>query len=110
MDCHLYTRDEGKGRPEEIGIFLAGDFNSLPNQEAYLEMKQSNLMSDLGQCVRPGKRYGNETIFTGFNKDKDPEDQGRIDFTWLGPKETVADQVVYQEHVPNCVLPRHGLW
>lgn len=97
-------------RSKEIGVFLAGDFNSLPEQEAYLEMKYSDLMCDLREHVKSEKRYGEGITFTGFNKDQDPEDQGRIDFIWLGPKETVADQGGLNERVPISALARHGLW
>ncbi|MCJ1458158.1 hypothetical protein MMC28_008529 [Mycoblastus sanguinarius] len=97
-------------RSKEIGVFLAGDFNSLPDQEAYLEMKHSDLMCDLHEHVRSEKRYGEGITFTGFNEDQDPEDQGRIDFIWLGPKEIVADQGGRYERVPNSALARHGLW
>ena len=81
-----------EGSSKEIAIFLAGDFNSLPEQEAYLEMEHSNLMTDFREHVPLGKRYGDETTFTGFHKDQDPEDQGRIDFIWLGPKDMVESQ------------------
>ena len=97
-------------RFQEIGVFLAGDFNSLPEQEAYLEMKHSDLMCDLRDRVGPGKRYGEETTFTGFNRDQDPEDQGRIDFIWLGPKETVIDWSDPDEHVPESALAKPGPW
>lgn len=95
---------------KEIGVFLAGDFNSLPEQEAYLEMKHSDLMCALREHVKSEKRYGEEITFTGFNKDQDPEDHGRIDSIWLGPKETVADQCGRYKRVPSSALTRHGLW
>ena len=97
-------------RSKEIGVFLAGDFNSQPEQEAYLEMKHSDLMCDLREHVKSEKRYGEETTFTDFNRDQDPEDQGRIDFIWLGPKETVTDQGGRYEHVPSPALAGHGVW
>lgn len=67
-------------RSKGIGVFLAGDFNSLPEQEAYLEMKHSDLMCDLREHVKPEKRYGEEITFPGLHKDQDPEDHGRLDF------------------------------
>ena len=97
-------------RSKEIGVVLAGDFNSLPEQEAYLEIKHSDLVCDLREHVKPEKRYGEEITFTGFNRDQDPDDQGRIDFIWLGPKETVAEQGARQECDPTSVLATHGLW
>jgi endonuclease/exonuclease/phosphatase family metal-dependent hydrolase len=73
-----------------IPVFLAGDFNSFPDQEAYLAMQDSNLMCDLCNHVEPKKRYGEEITFTGFEPEKDKDEQGRIDFIWLGPKEVVV--------------------
>lgn len=99
-------------RSGEMGVFLAGDFNSLPEQEAYLEMAHSDLMCDLREHVESkNRRYGEDITFTGFNRDQDPEDQGRIDFIWLGPKETVVDRDgLYEVVVPNPALARRGLW
>ena len=103
-DCRL------EDPPKGIGVFLAGDFNSLPEQEAYLEMKHSDLMCDLRDHVGSKKRYGEEITFTGFNKDQDPEDQGRLDFIWLGPKETVTDHGACYERALGPALARDGLW
>ena len=73
-----------------ISVFLAGDFNSLPDQEAYLKMAGSDLMGDLRDYVEPKRRYGDLITFTGFTRDQDKEDQGRLDFIWLGPKQQVS--------------------
>ena len=99
-----------KDRSKEIGVFLAGDFNPQPEQEVYLEMKHSDLMCDLREHVESEKRYGEEIRFTGFNRDQDAEDQGRIDFIWLGPKKTVTDQGGRYERVPSSALARQGVW
>ena len=71
-------------------VFLVGDFNSQTNQEAYLEMAASDLMCDLQDHVRPERRYGDRITFTGFDPDQDREDQARIDFIWLGPRDRVS--------------------
>lgn len=71
-------------------VFLAGDFNSLPHQEAYLAMEASGMMCDLRNYVKPERRYGDLITFTGFSSEQDKEDQGRIDFIWLGPQDQVA--------------------
>jgi endonuclease/exonuclease/phosphatase family metal-dependent hydrolase len=68
-----------------LGMFLAGDFNSFPTQEAYLEMKKNGYMADAHDEVDAKHRYGDITTFTGFAPDQDKEEQGRIDFLWLGP-------------------------
>lgn len=97
-------------RSRGIRIFLARDFNSLPEQEAYLEMKHSDLMCDLREYVKWAKRYGEEITFTGFHKNQDPEDHGRLDSIWLGLKETVTDQSGRCELAPTSALASRGLW
>ncbi|KAF2114232.1 Endonuclease/exonuclease/phosphatase [Lophiotrema nucula] len=79
-----------------LPIFLAGDFNSFPNQEAYLGMERSDYMYDMWQFISPKRRYGEQITFTGFEPDKDTDEQGRIDFIWLGPKDGV------------CIPPKDG--
>lgn len=76
---------------ETLPIFLAGDFNSQPNQEAYLAMAQSDYMYDLQTFVPARRRYGNSVTFTGFQPEKNKDDQGRIDFIWLGPKDALCN-------------------
>jgi len=73
-----------------LPVFLAGDFNSFPDQEAYQLMAQSDYMYDLRQFVDSGKRYNDGNTFTGFEPEKDKDEQGRIDFIWLGPKDSVC--------------------
>jgi endonuclease/exonuclease/phosphatase family metal-dependent hydrolase len=69
----------------ELAIFLAGDFNSIPTQEAYLAIKESGYLKDTHDEVDVKDRYGNSNTFTGFEPDKGKDDQKRIDFVWLGP-------------------------
>ncbi|KAF2685130.1 endonuclease/exonuclease/phosphatase family protein [Lentithecium fluviatile CBS 122367] len=73
-----------------LPIFLAGDFNSFPDQEAYLGMARSDYMYDLHEYTKPKRRYGEQLTYTGFDSDKDKDEQGRIDFIWLGPKDGVC--------------------
>ncbi|EOO00312.1 putative endonuclease exonuclease phosphatase family protein [Phaeoacremonium minimum UCRPA7] len=68
-----------------IGIFLAGDFNSFTTQEAYIAIKASGYMVDIHDEVEEENRYGDIITFTGFEPDKDKDEQGRIDFLFLGP-------------------------
>ncbi|KAI9690669.1 MAG: hypothetical protein M1820_009929 [Bogoriella megaspora] len=76
---------------ETVPAFLAGDFNSFPTQEAYLEMVKRGQMADAMDFVPEEKRYGNEITFTGFQPDTDHnrDEIGRIDFIWLAPKDAV---------------------
>ncbi|KAF9699413.1 hypothetical protein EKO04_002577 [Ascochyta lentis] len=83
-------------------ILLAGDFNSFTDQEAYLGMAKSDFMYDLYNYVPPKRRYGEENTFTGFQPEKDRDEQGRIDFIWLGPKDSISEDAA--DHTS------HGLW
>ncbi|KAL8653037.1 MAG: hypothetical protein Q9226_004008 [Calogaya cf. arnoldii] len=91
-------------------VFLAGDFNSQPGQEAYLEMEASGLMCDLRNFVEPRRRYGDVITFTGFNRDQDEEDQARIDFIWLGPKDRVSGHDGAKEDNPGPELDQSARW
>lgn len=68
-----------------LPIFLTGDFNSLPTDEAYMEMKNSGYMLDLHDAIHTQDRYGEKFTFTGFEPSKHKDEQGRIDFIWLDP-------------------------
>ena len=71
--------------PDPLPMFLTGDFNSFPTDEAYLTMKGSGYMTDLHDTFASQHRYGHSSTFTGFEPEKDKAEQGRIDFIWLGP-------------------------
>jgi len=66
-------------------VFLAGDFNSEPDQEAYqiLANPSSSPVVDLRDLVPESERYGHENTFTGFKR-KDYTGLTRIDFLFLG--------------------------
>ena len=65
-------------------IFLTGDFNSEPEQEAYNEMTNSNSpMADLQKMVPENERYGDFNTFTGF----DSKGLKRIDFIFVNKEE-----------------------
>ena len=102
----------------KLPIFLAGDFNSTPDEEAYLLLVTENSpLFDLRTAVGKSDRYGHENTFTGF--ENRPVDQKRIDFLFLskdcwhvhgyGVLETKFEDGVYSsDHRPvvgNLVLP-----
>ncbi len=65
-----------------LPLFLAGDFNSEPYQEAYEEMtSRESPMVDLQLMVTEDKRYGDINTFTGF--DPKTTRRKRIDFLFL---------------------------
>ncbi|CAG8129486.1 unnamed protein product [Penicillium olsonii] len=63
------------------GTFLAGDFNSEENQEAYQELTVSLL--DAYKEVPSSKRYGNHITWTGFGYEN--EAASRIDHVLVDP-------------------------
>ncbi|KAL6717120.1 hypothetical protein ACLMJK_005035 [Lecanora helva] len=72
---------DGKSLP----IFLAGDFNSEPDQEAYKKItKAESPMIDLMLSVPENKRYGDINTFTGF--DTSETQRQRIDFIFINHK------------------------
>lgn len=74
----LDQEDDSKTRP----IFLAGDFNSEPNQEAYRTItREGSPFSDLHQLVPNNKKYGDDNTFTGFDSGATPPQ--RIDFLFI---------------------------
>ena len=61
-------------------VFLAGDFNSEPSEEAYKVFASAESpIQDLRDTVSGSARYGEEHTFTGFGHDK----PSRIDFLFL---------------------------
>lgn len=95
---------------QSIGVFLAGDFNSLPDQEPYLAMRASDLMCDLRDYVRSERRYGDQSTFTGFDPDKENDERGRIDFMWLGPKQQVSGDQSLPETGSQLETPANSGW
>ena len=66
------------------GIFLAGDFNSEANQEAYIELTAAGSpLVDTHGLVKPEDRYGNQDTYTGFGYEGEPT--SRIDYILVGP-------------------------
>ncbi|KAL9632931.1 MAG: hypothetical protein Q9164_005000 [Protoblastenia rupestris] len=74
----------GENAEFKIALFLAGDFNSEPHQEAYLEVTgDSSPMVDLYFLVPQNRRYGDSNTFTGFDNETRRK---RIDFIFLNQK------------------------
>ena len=68
-------------------VFLAGDFNSEPGQEAYNEMTSSTSpMGDLQMMVPENKLYGDFHTFTGFNS----KNRKRIDFIFVNKDDPIC--------------------
>ncbi|KAI9711814.1 MAG: hypothetical protein M1820_001959 [Bogoriella megaspora] len=92
LDTMSRVRNNCKLVGEYPGVFLAGDFNSLPSQEAYLTLAKSNSMVEMSELIPSEKRHGHKATFSGFTTNN-PQDLKlgqihRIDFIWLGPNET----------------------
>lgn len=73
--------NQGTSRPQ-VPVVLAGDFNSEPHEEAYMEMVNARSpMVDLHGLVSQGERYGDSHTYTGFDPAKTRPQ--RIDFLFL---------------------------
>lgn len=63
-------------------VFLAGDFNSEPTQEAYkIITEPDSPFSDLFPLVPDHRKYGEQNTFTGFGFEMEPPK--RIDFLFV---------------------------
>jgi endonuclease/exonuclease/phosphatase family metal-dependent hydrolase len=73
------------GQVEKVAplpVFLAGDFNSEPGQEAYSTLCAENSpVYDLHDQKSSSARYGHKYTFTGFGHEFEPKK--RIDFLFL---------------------------
>lgn len=49
-------------------------------------------MFDLRDYVELWNLYGDLIISTGFGPDQSKDEQGRIDFIWLGPKQGISSR------------------
>lgn len=67
-------------KDEVNGVFLAGDFNSPPNTDAYKHItSDESPMFDLRSLIPTEQRYGHTLTFSGFEGKPDH----RIDFIFL---------------------------
>ncbi|KAL8963429.1 MAG: hypothetical protein Q9193_000316 [Seirophora villosa] len=74
---------EEKSQHGHLPAFLAGDFNSQPEDDAYRMLTgEASPMRDLHTMASPEKRYGHYYTFTGFGHDKPT----RIDFLFANGK------------------------
>lgn len=66
-----------------IPVFLTGDFNSPPDDDAYkiITAPDSNWL-DIQENIPNQERYGNRLTFTGFQPEKHMELMKRIDFVF----------------------------
>ncbi|OOF98377.1 hypothetical protein ASPCADRAFT_43575 [Aspergillus carbonarius ITEM 5010] len=72
------------------GVFLAGDFNSQEEQEAYTVLTApESPLADAAKLVNPREHYGNYMTWTGFGYEG--QDPSRIDYILL---ESTADKVL----------------
>ncbi|KAI4289173.1 MAG: hypothetical protein L6R35_001561 [Caloplaca aegaea] len=74
---------EEKTQQGHLPAFLAGDFNSQQDDDAYRMLTDgASPMQDLHTMVSPEKRYGHYYTFTGFGHDKPT----KIDFLFINGK------------------------
>lgn len=83
---HFMTKPDRSTAPP---IFLAGDFNSEPDQEAYEAItSQGSPMCDLQYMISEDQRYGDQKTLTGFGHDRSTPK--RIDFLFLNDQNSSA--------------------
>ena len=76
--------EEGEVKGEMgLPVLLTGDFNSFHTDRAYRLMQEAGFV-DARDCVETRSRYGDGKTFTAFGRGQDVDEQGRIDFVWLG--------------------------
>ena len=81
-----------------LPIFLTGDFNSEPDQEAYNAMTSSTSpMADLQMMVPDDQRYGDFNTFTGF----DSRNLKRIDFIFVNEDDVKSANNYSKEDGPE---------
>ncbi|KAI1927937.1 hypothetical protein LOZ65_002150 [Ophidiomyces ophidiicola] len=74
----------GEFKDRISGVFLAGDFNSEVNQEAYQTLVgTTSPFVDTREQVEHYFHYGNEITYTGFGDEEKPS---RIDYILVGPR------------------------
>ncbi len=96
---HFTTANTDRAKPlSAMPIFLAGDFNSEPNQEAYKSITSpQSPMCDLHDLVPEDQRYGDLNTFTGFGHELLPPQ--RIDFLFLNhPKVDTRSNHAFAQH------------
>ena len=72
---------EGEGG--SIPVFLAGDFNSEPNQGAHEYLQTQSGLVDVQTLVKAQHRYGHHDTYTGFDGSGGGEGTKRIDFVFV---------------------------
>jgi endonuclease/exonuclease/phosphatase family metal-dependent hydrolase len=96
----------------KLPIFLAGDFNSEPSQEAYETITSDDSpFSDLHHLVPDSMKYGDLHTFTGFRPGTSPP--RRIDFLFINhhPPKHASDSAGFPIGTPPwdvvgyCILP-----
>ena len=85
-------------------IFLAGDFNSEPDQEAYRTMTDEHSpMRDLQTLVPENQRFGDANTFTGFGYES--SQSKRIDFLFLNHQSLFPSTTFHEDTFLNKTSP-----
>lgn len=85
-------------------VFLAGDFNSEPDQEAYGKMTDEHSpMLDFQNLVPEDQRFGDTNTFTGFSSERSL--LKRIDFLFLNHQKLLPSAMSYADSQLNRTSP-----
>ncbi|KAH8202769.1 hypothetical protein TruAng_003040 [Truncatella angustata] len=69
-----------------LPVYLTGDFNSQPGEDAYTTVVNDGYLADMYTSANTVQKYGPYETFTGFDPATVDQIKSRIDFIWLGPK------------------------
>jgi len=84
---------------DPIPLFVAGDFNSEPSQEAYQHLNdEKSPIRDLRDYVASEDQYGHDHTSTSFGYQNEP--LKRIDFLFLGPRNAGSASVIEESSKP----------
>ncbi|MCJ1402429.1 hypothetical protein MMC11_005649 [Xylographa trunciseda] len=91
-EVHEMSHQVGRA---DLATFLAGDFNSETNMEAYRYLADHSPMFDVHDLVPSPLRYGHTNTFTGFGHEVLP--LKRIDFVFI--------KLIHESHRQNLENP-----
>ena len=91
-----------EGRP--LPVFLTGDFNSAPSQEAYEYITKQSPFEDTFEVTPKAEHYGNKDTFTGFGFEEAPLQ--RIDFVFVRQEESGGSRDPWTANGYGCLPNR----
>ena len=104
-------REEGEaGNGARVPVFLAGDFNSTPDDGAYrtITTAERSPLVDVRTLVPERERYGHECTFSGFD-DWDKGEMTRLDYLFLNYRQKSRKGEKNEAEVGLWVVKSYGV-